>query len=132
MFSSKDTMCDEAKDASCPNSIYLVNESTTTEHKDGDVLDPSIPAGGQVESELTPQNIGLIMGIIAVVIIALIILVIALYKFHRRDEGTYKVDETQNFAYLESKKQTGNGALLGPVPGNGKVAKKKDVKEWYV
>ncbi|XP_021341144.1 neurexin-1a-like isoform X3 [Mizuhopecten yessoensis] len=134
--SSGDTMCDNGKDISC-QSIYLINESTTTEKKDKGIIDlgsgdQNNPTGGQVESELTPHNIGLIIGIIAVVIIALIILIIALYKFHRRDEGTYKVDETQNFAYLESKKQNGNGALLGPVPGNGKMAKKKDVKEWYV
>ncbi|XP_033734709.1 LOW QUALITY PROTEIN: neurexin-2-like [Pecten maximus] len=135
--SSGGNMCDDGKDTSCQNSIYLINESTTTERKDkGNTelgsVDLSKPTGGQMESELTPHNIGLIIGIIAVVIVALIILIIALYKFHRRDEGTYKVDETQNFAYLESKKQNGNGALLGPVPGNGKMAKKKDVKEWYV
>lgn len=135
--STQSSMCDDGKDTSCQNSIYLINESTTIERKvkDEDEIgseDLTKPTGGQMESELTPHNIGLIIGIIAVVIIALIILIIALYKFHRRDEGTYKVDETQNFAYLESKKQNGNGALLGPVPGNGKMAKKKDVKEWYV
>ncbi|XP_060079524.1 neurexin-3-like [Ylistrum balloti] len=131
------SMCDDGKETSCPQ-LVIENVSTTTEKKDKGSnidqgpVDQTNPTGGQMESELTPHNIGLIIGIIAVVIVALIILIIALYKFHRRDEGTYKVDETQNFAYLESKKQNGNGALLGPVPGNGKMAKKKDVKEWYV
>ena len=78
------------------------------------------------------QKIGLIVGIVAVVLIAIIILIIALYKFHRRDEGTYKVDESQNFAYMEAKKQNGNGVFIGPTPGQVKPGKKKDVKEWYV
>ncbi|XP_029634772.1 neurexin-3 isoform X2 [Octopus sinensis] len=106
-------------------------------------------------------NIGLIVGIAAGVLVALIVLIIALYKFRSRDEGSYKIDETQNFAYLDSKQQQSNGALLphNTTPGGGlgggiggmggmgggmggsivsggggggKSGKKKDVKEWYV
>ncbi|XP_048259836.1 neurexin-1-like isoform X2 [Haliotis rufescens] len=80
----------------------------------------------------TPVNIGLIIGIAAGVLVAILILIFALYKFRSRDEGTYKVDESQNFSYLESKKQQGNGALLGKGEETGKRGKKKDVKEWYV
>ncbi|GAB1597700.1 neurexin-2-like isoform X5 [Argonauta hians] len=106
-------------------------------------------------------NIGLIVGIAAGVLVALIVLIIALYKFRSRDEGSYKIDESQNFAYLDSKQQQSNGALLphnttpggsigGGIGGMGgmggsmggsivsgggggsKSGKKKDVKEWYV
>lgn len=77
-------------------------------------------------------NIFLIIGIAAGVLVALIILLIALYKFRSREEGSYRVDESQNFAYLEAKKQQANGAAATNI-GNGKAgSKKKDVKEWYV
>ena len=56
---------------------------------------------------------------------------IALYKFRSRDEGSYRVDESQNFAYLEAKKQQTNGAVVHN-NGTAKMGKKKDVKEWYV
>lgn len=63
---------------------------------------------------------------------AVIVLCIALCKLRSRDEGTYKVDETQNFSALQSKK-AGNGTLAsGSDSGSGKRGKKKDVKEWYV
>ena len=79
-------------------------------------------------------NIGLIAGIAVSVLVAVVILCIALYKFRSRDEGTYKVDESQNFTSLDSKKgHQGNGTLLShsgdPAKRGGK---KKDVKEWYV
>lgn len=77
-------------------------------------------------------NIFLIVGIAAGVLVALIILVIALYKFRSRDEGSYRVDESQNFAYLEAKKQQTNGAVVHNNGTATKVGKKKDVKEWYV
>jgi hypothetical protein len=77
-------------------------------------------------------NIFLIVGIACGVLVALIILLVALYKFRSRDEGSYRVDESQNFAYLEAKKQQANGAATNNI-GNGKAGgKKKDVKEWYV
>ncbi|XP_076443088.1 neurexin 1-like isoform X2 [Babylonia areolata] len=78
-------------------------------------------------------NIGLIIGITISVTVAVTILCIALYKFRRRDEGTYKVDESQNFASLDRKGPPGNGALLGHSADTAKsTRKKKDVKEWYV
>lgn len=76
---------------------------------------------------------GLILGITGSVLVAVIVLCIALCKLRSRDEGTYKVDETQNFSALHSKKSTGNGALAsGSDSCAGKRGKKKDVKEWYV
>ena len=81
-------------------------------------------------------NIGLIVGIAVSVLVAVVILCIALYKFRSRDEGTYKVDESQNFTTLDGsgkKGQQGNGTLLSHTDTGGKrVGKKKDVKEWYV
>lgn len=95
---------------------------------------PRLPANSSREQEVTQTpNLALIIGIVGGVLVALIILIIALYKFRSRDEGTYKVDESQNFAFLEKKQQQGNGALLGNHSGGGgKSGKKKDVKEWYV
>lgn len=95
---------------------------------------PQRPANSSREQEVTQTpNLALIIGIVGGVLVALIILIIALYKFRSRDEGTYKVDESQNFAFLEKKQQQGNGALLGNHSGGGgKSGKKKDVKEWYV
>lgn len=77
-------------------------------------------------------NIFLIIGIGAGILVALMILAVALYKFRSREEGSYRVDESQNFAYLEAKKQQSNGSAVNNV-GNGKASgKKRDVKEWYV
>lgn len=76
------------------------------------------------------KKLALIIGIAVGVLFTIIILIIALYKFRSRDEGTYKVDESKNFAYLESKNVQGNGAIIGAT--NIKPGKKKDVKEWYV
>ncbi|XP_067682449.1 neurexin 1-like isoform X4 [Haliotis asinina] len=115
------------------------NRGTSLDPKGGDGSNTALSptgetSGGSVANNGggTPVNIGLIIGIAAGVLVAILILIFALYKFRSRDEGTYKVDESQNFSYLESKKQQGNGALLGKGEETGKRGKKKDVKEWYV
>ncbi|KAL8585226.1 hypothetical protein ACOMHN_013241 [Nucella lapillus] len=80
-------------------------------------------------------NIGLIVGIAVSVLVAVVILCVALYKFRRRDEGTYKVDESQNFSTLDGRKaHQGNGTLLSHSGETGakRGGKKKGVKEWYV
>lgn len=78
-------------------------------------------------------NIGLIVGIAVSVLVAVVILCIALYKFRSRDEGTYKVDESQNFTTLDGRKgHQGNGTLLSHSDTGKRGGKKKDVKEWYV
>ncbi|KAL8601328.1 hypothetical protein ACOMHN_054622 [Nucella lapillus] len=105
--------------------------------KDGEITlkPPGMDETGKVSSTSdSGLNIGLIIGITISVTVAVTILCIALYKFRRRDEGTYKVDESQNFASLDRKGPSGNGALLGHNTGDcGKsTRKKKDVKEWYV
>jgi hypothetical protein len=110
-------------------------------------------SGAKKDDEGSGLNIGLIVGIAVSVLVAVVILCIALYKFRSRDEGTYKVDESQNFTALDGKKgggssgggggghhHHGNGTLLshsgGDTGGKGAggrgTGKKKDVKEWYV
>ncbi|XP_071159712.1 neurexin 1-like isoform X8 [Mytilus edulis] len=85
---------------------------------------------GPPDREDDKKKLALFIGIGVGVAFTVIILIIALYKFRSRDEGTYKVDESKNFAYLESKSLQGNGAIIGA--SNIKPGKKKDVKEWYV
>jgi len=79
-------------------------------------------------------HIGLIVGIAAGVIILLLILAYALYKYRSRDEGTYKIDETKNYSYDTCNTKppphvNGGVAKSGSAPSK---PKKKDVKEWYV
>ena len=74
---------------------------------------------------------GLILGITGSVVVAIIVICIAFCKLRGRDEGTYKVDESQNFSSLQPKKSGGNMSMGGD-SGGGRRGKKKDVKEWYV
>ncbi|KAH9495514.1 Neurexin-1, partial [Bulinus truncatus] len=100
--------------------------------QDQSTAEPGQAADGDKDDD-SGINLGLILGITGSVLVAVIVLCIALCKLRSRDEGTYKVDETQNFSALLSKKSQGNGALAsGSDSGTGKRGKKKDVKEWYV
>lgn len=84
-------------------------------------------------------NIGLIVGIAAGVVLLLLILAYALYKYKSRDEGSYKIDESKNYSY---EAYTAQAAKQPATPhANGGMSKssahsskprKKDVKEWYV
>ncbi|KAL4239017.1 Neurexin-2 [Mactra antiquata] len=110
----------------------LVLPPRGTTSPNGMTTERSEPSAKKSPGDSGHLNIFLIIGIVAGVLVALIILLIAFYKFRRSDEGSYRVDESQNFAYLEAKKQQSNGTSGGSV-GNGKAGgKKKDVKEWYV
>ena len=81
---------------------------------------------------LSPLS-GLILGITGSILVALLVLCITFCKLRGRDEGTYKVDESQNFSSLQSKKTSGNGSMGAAGEGcGGRRGKKKDVKEWYV
>ncbi|KAK3092973.1 hypothetical protein FSP39_009553 [Pinctada imbricata] len=129
----------EDNDPTCPNGTADLthdrhaqnkSEESRKEKTTPDGSAQKTPAQSRTDSPTKP-NLALIIGIVAGVVIALIILVIALYKFRSRDEGTYKVDETQNFPYLEGKNKQSNGALLGHSQSS-KSGKKKDVTEWYV
>ncbi|KAL3872892.1 hypothetical protein ACJMK2_036073 [Sinanodonta woodiana] len=120
--------CDD-EDKECPISEDMQRGKITTSVSPTDTYSPE--QAREKKSGTGEINIALIIGVTAGVVVALIILLVALYKFRSREEGSYKVDESQNFAYLESKKQASNGALVNH-NGSGKVGKKKDVKEWYV
>ncbi|KAH3844655.1 hypothetical protein DPMN_086914 [Dreissena polymorpha] len=99
---------------------------------DGKTTKKNGPNAERSSNDTGHLNIFLIIGIVAGVLVAFIILAVALYRFRSRDEGTYRVDESQNFANLEAKKQQSNGGSVASV-GNGKAGgKKRDVKEWYV
>jgi len=119
-------ICEEGLEG-CPGFVFNVKDTTqsgnivTTLKKEAEM--PNSDEDGK-------KKLALIIGIAVGVLFTIIILIIALYKFRSRDEGTYKVDESKNFAYLESKNIQGNGAIIGAT--NIKPGKKKDVKEWYV
>ncbi|KAK3584589.1 hypothetical protein CHS0354_040294, partial [Potamilus streckersoni] len=117
--------CDD-EDKECPITGDKGQGKLTTSVSPTDTHSPE--QAREKKSGTGEINIALIIGVTAGVVVALIILLVALYKFRSREEGSYKVDESQNFAYLESKKQPSNGALVNH-NGSGK---KKDVKEWYV
>ncbi|GFR65058.1 neurexin [Elysia marginata] len=94
--------------------------------------DSTAEPGKQTDKGGSSINLGLILGVLGSVLLAVIVLAIAFCKLRSRDEGTYKVDETQNFSALHSKKTQGNGAMASGSESGGKRGKKKDVKEWYV
>jgi len=107
----------------------IKQENTTRLTPGGDTHGP---ASEKSSTDSDHFNIFLAIGIAAAVIVAALLLAVLLYKFRRRDEGVYRVDESQNFAYLEAKKQQTNGSSATNV-SNGKAGnKKRDVKEWYV
>ncbi|XP_056022330.1 neurexin-1a-like isoform X4 [Ostrea edulis] len=135
---SKDSLnCDdqvESTNLMKPDQNFSVSGQLTINNGKLSTEYPQIPENESREQEVTQMpNLALIIGIVGGVLVALIILIIALYKFRSRDEGTYKVDESQNFAFLEKKPQQSNGGLLGNhSSGGGKSGKKKDVKEWIL
>uniref|UniRef100_A0A2C9K884 Uncharacterized protein n=1 Tax=Biomphalaria glabrata TaxID=6526 RepID=A0A2C9K884_BIOGL len=121
----------DLKTPSTPN-IDIISDPEHDNMQDQMTSEPGSAADGDKDDD-TGINLGLILGITGSVLVAVIVLCIALCKLRSRDEGTYKVDETQNFSALLSKKNQGNGAVAsGSDSGTGKRGKKKDVKEWYV
>ena len=96
------------------------------------------PDIGEEKANPLGLNIGLIVGIAAGVVLLLFILAYAVYKYRSRDEGTYKVDETNNYRYetVSTKppcqQHNGNSSLTKPISNGSKPKKKGAVKEWYV
>ena len=117
---------------SVPSQTHSFNEQYTLYPNGNTHTTESAEETRLKNKETAPINIFLIVGIAAAVLVALIILAIALYKFWGQNEGSYRVDESQNFAYLEAKKHQTNGAVVHNNGNANKVGKKKDVKEWYV
>ena len=80
-------------------------------------------------------NIGLIIGIAAGIVLLLLILAYALYKYKSRDEGSYKIDESKNYQYPDAAAKPCsqvNGGVSKSGMQASKPKSKKDVKEWYV
>ena len=103
----------------------------------------AVAEGGPRQGGIKDRNpfslsIGVIVGIAAGVILLLLILAYAVYKYKSRDEGSYKVDESKNYRYdscnTKPPPPSVNGAGGFPPKSGGTPTKpkKKDVKEWYV
>ena len=89
------------------------------------------------------SNIILIVGITAGVLVILLVLAFAIYKYKSRDEGSYKIDESKNYPYQEgaavaacnkpSSQVNGGSCTRSSQSGMQTASKpKKNVKEWYV
>ncbi|XP_013396315.1 neurexin-2-like isoform X1 [Lingula anatina] len=78
------------------------------------------------------MNIAVIIGIIVGVLVALLILIFIIYKVKKRSNGSYKIDESKNYADVKQPLQA-NGDKTHHVNGSSPAKTKKgDVKEWYV
>lgn len=91
------------------------------------------------------ETLTLIVGIVASVMIAVVIIAFLVYRFRNRPEGSYKVDEGKNYrfgaeptpipnsasGYINDYQTQFNGAVRTAEKA-GKLPKKKDIKEWYV
>ncbi|XP_054713514.1 neurexin-1-like [Uloborus diversus] len=94
-------------------------------------------------SRSSADNTALVIGVIAGVLIAIVLIALIVYKLRNRTEGSYKVDESKNYQFGAI--AASPAFLNGPMPphmnglGKGhpeKTPKKKkggkDLKEWYV
>ncbi len=96
--------------------------------------------GGVQDRNPFSLSIGVIVGIAAGVILLLLILAYAVYKYKSRDEGLYKVDESKNYRYDSCNTKppppphsvNGAGGFPAKSGSTPTKAKKKEVKEWYV
>ena len=89
------------------------------------------------------DNTALVIGVIAGILIAIVLVALVVYKLRNRTEGSYKVDESKNYQFgaIAASPAFLNGPppphLNGLTKGNPeKTPKKKkggkDLKEWYV
>ncbi|CAM1325515.1 NRXN2 (predicted) [Pycnogonum litorale] len=98
------------------------------------------------------ETLTLVVGIVAGVMVAVVIIAFLVYRFRNRPEGSYKIDESKNYrfssdpgtlsisvsGYMNGSQTQMNGAVKNGGNGGGggdkagKLPKKKDVKEWYV
>ncbi|XP_026135059.1 neurexin-1-beta-like isoform X2 [Carassius auratus] len=92
----------------------------------------SYPGQSEVFHE-SSSTTGMVAGIVAAAALCILILLYAMYKYRNRDEGSYHVDESQN--YICNSAQS-NGTILKekPMDGTSSVSKSKKNKnkEYYV
>ena len=103
-----------------------------------------VPKHSKGKSFNLSSNIILIVGITAGVLVILLLLAFAIYKYKSRDEGSYKVDESKNYmhpyqegaavsACNKPSTQVNGGSCARSQSGMQTASKpKKNVKEWYV
>ena len=84
-------------------------------------------------------NLAVLIGCLSLGLIFIILIIYALIKYRNRDEGSYKIDESQNFLnknYLDHQDQAANKGFLAPSHRQKLVASHTqnglDSKEWYV
>ncbi|XP_077861807.1 neurexin-3 [Saccoglossus kowalevskii] len=94
-------------------------------------------AGPIAESSKNAGQTAMVIGIVAAVCIAVLILLYAIYKYRNRNEGSYRIDESRNYSYGAPNNTVvmpnANGALYNGKDGiNKPLMKKQDSREWYV
>ncbi len=131
-FHASDTPTERPRD--------LTKEESGGASDTGGMLPPSSSKG---KSFNLSSNIIVIVGITAGVLIILLLLAFAIYKYKSRDEGSYKIDESKNYPYQEgaavaacnkpSSQVNGGSCTRSSHSGMQTASKpKKNVKEWYV
>lgn len=81
-------------------------------------------------------NLPLLIAGLSTGVILVILIIYAVIKYRNRDEGSYKIDESQNFLSKPHADQS-TGKVLSPHPHRQKVANpteqnRLDSREWYV
>jgi len=87
-------------------------------------------------SSLT-TGIAMIVGIVASIIVVLLLLALAVYKYRSRDEGTYRVDESKNYGYDECNSKPlvhldGRSRSSSSSAQSLRQKRKESHREWYV
>ncbi|XP_078001036.1 neurexin-3-like [Glandiceps talaboti] len=100
---------------------------------DGAIAGPMSSSGGMGKTAM-------VVGIVAAVCIAVLILLYAIYKYRNRNEGSYRIDESRNYSYGTPSNTVimpnANGTLYNgkdkDASVNKPLMKKQDSREWYV
>lgn len=106
---------------------------------------PEMPTTGKDQpkphhkTKRSADNTALVIGIIAGILIIIVFIALIVYSVCRRSLGAYKVDEGKTLQYPPAVSETPippptfpQTQMNGSVKTATKLAKKKDLKEWYV
>lgn len=117
------------------SSLEIINSSIvdtkTTTH--AGTVDPSNDNNGlQTLRDFVVRNLVPIIALIFGTTFLITVLFFAVYRYRRRDEGSYKIDNS-DYTLYEACKNEENGAMyrLKNLKSNNKI-NKKTIKEWYV